>query len=206
MNPNKNGGTAMSTANTVQTRRFSDAEIQLAAGIFGASDMLPRLFRKRMLQLPLTDDEITVLKAHFPENEPITHLMKKILSPEIDGDAPFYQPVDLYHWAKVEDQHEEIAVISILSREIMKSYLDHMFTRLYDFDTPYLVDFKKLTEIKDYLGKDERVMVANFLARKKILEQMDLQLHQFWILAAAQYKTDEQKAEQESRKKKNSNK
>lgn len=202
MNNNKNGGTTQ----PIQTRRFSDDEISLGASVFGASDMLVRLFRKRILQLPLTEDEKIVLKGNFPENEPIVHLMKKILSPEIDGDAPFYQVVDLYHFASVVDVMEDLAVISIMSRDIMKNYFDHMFTRLYDYETPYLVDFKQLTNVKDYLNSNEREMVANFLARKKILEQMDLQLHQFYILAAAQYKADEQKSELENKRKKNSTK
>lgn len=185
-----------------QTRRFSEDEIDLMRTTFHGNDLLLQIVRKRILQIPLTDAEITKLTQAIPQGTGLAALIKKAIHPEIDGDAPFSQIIDLYLNAEVKDKPEEIAVINILARNRMVEYFDEVFEKFYDFNAIFAITFKGFTDnIRERANGDTRDLCVDFLARNTILSHVDFQLSQLLILAATKNETAEDK---ESRLKKNS--
>lgn len=185
-----------------QTMRFSDSEIDLMRSNFLENDQLLKLIRKRLLQMEITEDEQSLLARLIPENSDLFRLVKKTVHPELDGDAPFFQMVDLYLNADVKDKPIEVAVLNILAREIMSKYLDEAFDKFYSFDSTFGNKFKALTD--DVQGKlkddGEQSLCASFLARNTLLNHVDFQLNQLLILANTKKISSEDLAEKAKKK------
>lgn len=196
----------MNTTSTMpkQTMRFSSDEVDLMRSNLHENDTLLKIVRKRLLQMPLSESEKSLLLKSIPENSDLSRLIKKTVHPELDGDAPFFQMIDLYLNTDVKDKPEELAVINILAREKMTKYFDEVFAKFYDFSVTYDIKFKGFTENaqKRAVG-DTTDLCADFLARNTILNHIDFQLSQLLILAGSKKETEEEK---EKRLKKNSTK
>lgn len=185
-----------------QTMRFSDEEIDLMRSNFQNNDLLVKLIRKRLLQMEITEDEQVLLAKVIPENSDLFRLVKKTVHPELDGDAPFFQMVDIYLNADVKDKPVEIAVLNILAREIMFKYLDEAFDKFYSFESTFGNKFQELTSnVQQKLMDDgEQSLCASFLARNTLLNHIDFQLNQLLILANTKKLSTEDLAEKAKKK------
>lgn len=184
-----------------QTMRFSETEIDLMRNTFLENDELAKLIRKRLLQMDLTEDEQGLLKRLVPSGSDLFNLVKKTVHPALDGDAPFFQMVDIYLNADVKEKPIEIATLNILAREIMYTYLDETFEKFYDFEASFKSNFKELTSnVQWKLKDDERMLCASFLARNTLLNHIDFQLNQLVILANTKKQTSEEIAEKNKKK------
>jgi len=158
------------------------------------NDTLLKIVRKRLLQMPLSENEEALLVKSIPERSDLARLIKKTVHPSLDGDAPFFQMIDLYLNTDVKDKPEELAVINILARETMTNYFDEVFAKFYDFGVTFNNRFTALTENAKYRANvDTRDLCADFLARNTILNHVDFQLSQLLILAASKKETAEDK-------------
>lgn len=187
-----------------QTMRFSNDEVDLMRSNLHENDTLLKIVRKRLLQMPLTESEESLLQKQIPQGSDLAALIKKTVHPNLDGDAPFFQMIDLYLNTDVKDKPEELAVINILARETMTKYFDEVFAKFYEFGASFEMSFKGFTEnVKERASGDTRDLCADFLARNTILNHVDFQLSQLLILAGSKKETAEEK---ETRLKKNSTK
>ncbi len=196
----------MNTTSTMpkQTMRFSSEEVDLMRSNLHENDTLLKIVRKRLLQMPLSESEESLLTKLIPKGSDLSRLIKKTVHPELDGDAPFFQMIDLYLNTDVKDKPEELAIINILARETMTKYFDEVFAKFYDFDGSFDITFKGFTEnAKERASGDTTDLCADFLARNTILNHVDFQLSQLLILAGSKKESAEEK---ETRLKKNSTK
>lgn len=185
-----------------QTMRFSETELDLIRSNFFENDELAKLIRKRLLQLPLSKDEQDLLSRLVPQGSDLATLLRKTVHPDIDGNAPLLQMIDLYVNADVKDKPEEIAIINILGRGLMVDYLTEMFDEFYNFEkTDYDHNFKDFTsDIKLKAEHDPQILCASFYARNTLLNHVDFQLQQLVILANTKKVTAEEVAEKNKKK------
>jgi hypothetical protein len=193
------------TATPKQTMRFTESELELIRSNLHENDLLLKIVRKRLLQMPLDESEISLLEKLIPANSDLSKLLKKTIHPDLDGDAPFFQMIDLYLNADVKDKSEDLAVINILTRDLMTRYFDETFEKFYHFNDTFKISFSGFTaNVKTRADEDARDLCVSFLARNTILNHVDFQLSQLLILAQSTKK--ESPEEKEKRLKKNSTK
>jgi hypothetical protein len=186
----------MNTTSTMpkQTMRFSSDEVDLMRSNLHENDTLLKIVRKRLLQIPLSESEESLLKKTIPEGSDLARLIKKTVHPTLDGDAPFFQMIDLYLNTDVKEKPEELAIINILAREKMTKYFDEVFANFYDFSVTYDIKFKSFTDnVEERAKGDTTDLCADFLARNTILNHVDFQLSQLLILAGTKKETTEEK-------------
>lgn len=184
-----------------QTMRFSDEEIDLMRNSLLENDLLLKVVRKRLLQMPLDEGDQEMINKIMPKGGDLAILIKKTVHPSLDGDAPFFQMVDLYLNADVKDKPLENATMNILAREIMTEYLDEAFDKFYDFDCSYKNKFSDFTDnARKRIREDEMEVAASFLARNTLINHVDFQLNQLLALAATKKMTTEEVVERNKKK------
>lgn len=187
-----------------QVIRFSAEEVDLMRSNLLENDVLLRIVRKRLLQIELTDSEKALVISVIPEGSDLAKLIQKTVHPTLDGDAPFFQMIDLYLNTDVKDKPEEIAILNIKARDLMVQYFEEMFTKFYDFKYEFIISFKGFTaNVKDRAFDEPQDLCVSFLARNTILNHVDFQLSQLLTLAQSKKETEEEK---QARLKKNSTK
>lgn len=184
-----------------QKMRFSDQEIDLMRTNLFENDMLVKTIRKRLLQMELDEADQRLLISSMPSGGNLYQLIKKTVHPELDGDAPFFQMVDLHLNAEVKDKPVENAIMNILAREIMTEYLDEAFDKFYDFEVSFRNKFKDLTgDVRRRIKDDEMELCASFLARNTLCNHIDFQLNQLLVLANTKRPTAEELTEKAKKK------
>lgn len=156
-------------------------EMSLIKNTFADNDGLLIPIRKSLIQAPMTKEEIALVKTTFMKGGTTLALLKKALVPEIDGNAPLFQMVDL--WATIDTKEKVPSDIygQIVARDILIKYLKAQFAVFYDGDTKAKnIDFSKMTAIE---GRDETMAYAYLLARNTILTHIDFQLNMLKMLA-----------------------
>lgn len=78
--------------NPNQKMRYSDSELSLIKNTFAGDDVYLYAIRKHMLGVTLTEGEQKVISSLTPE---LKALVKKAFMPDIDGDSPIFQIVDM---------------------------------------------------------------------------------------------------------------
>lgn len=176
-----------------QTMRFSEDELDIMRNSLKDNDLLLKIVRKRLLQMDLEETDQALLLKLMPEGSQLFNLIKKTVHPELDGDAPFFQMVDLQTNADVKDKPLEIACVNILAREIMAEYLTEVFDKFHSHEVSFKNKFKELTsDVYNKLKDNEQELCASFLARNTLVSHIDFQLNQLLILANTKKVTQEE--------------
>lgn len=173
-----------------QTMRYSDAELSVIKATFTDNDELLKAIRKVFLQLKLSAAEMQMIKDLQGKPELLAVIRKSFL-PEIEGDAPFQQVVDLYMTLKIEDKTPELAHPFILAREKLIKYLDEQLKSLENKEEPE-ISFKDLTVVD---GKSATEIYIDLLCRNTVIGHTEMQLQQFVVLAGQSDETVEQTKE-----------
>lgn len=158
-------------------RRFTDAEIGIMKSVFAENKALLKIVRKFFLQLPMSDTEKTLL-SQVKTRETIQVLEKCIL-PNIDGDAPFHQVIDLWMTIKLDGMTPDTAIYHLESRDILIKYLDAMLKELRD-------EKVETIKIDSLLFSKEKGAERNFidlLTRNTIIGHIEMQINQIFVLA-----------------------
>jgi hypothetical protein len=179
-----------------QERRFSDEELNLIKGTFKNNEELLKSLRKFILQLPLLERDEVLLRNQIKGG--IFQVVKKCFLPEIEGDAPIMQTVDLWLTLNFGEKSPDIAFFHIQARGKLIEYFKEVFNDLEG--KPYnRIDFKGMTDGK---GKPEDIYI-DLLTRNTIAMHVEQQLSQINILANEEKEIPEtlaKKAEQNSSK------
>jgi len=157
----------METPKKRQIMRYNDSEISLIKNTFADEDILKEL-RKQFLQMPST------LKL-APDS---LKVLRKTLLPEIEGDAPVHQIVDLWLTLNIKERTPEDALLVIKARKMLMDYFKQEFSIL-EGKKARKIRFSKLTDIVD----DADEMVINITARNEIVSHLEQQLAQLQVLA-----------------------
>lgn len=166
--------------------RYTDAEMQLIKQLFADNDDLLTVIRKFILQMPMTKADEKLLETL--KKDSITNLLRKVILPTLDPDAPRHQMVDLWMTIKLEDKTPELAYPHLQSRELLINYLDQQLS--------VLEGKKQIAEIRlDNLvtiTEDSHETFINLMARNTIIGHIELQLSSLLILAGYKEESVEQ--------------
>lgn len=173
-----------------QKMRYSDAELSVIKATFVDNDELLIAIRKVFLQLDLTTAEKQMIKS-LQDKPDLLAVIRKSFLPEIDGNAPFQQVVDLFMTLKMDDKTPTQAYPHILAREKLIQYLHEQLRFLEEGAKPKL-SFKELTKIGDKVDED---IYIDLLCRNTIIGHTEMQLQQFIVLAGQSDETVEQTKE-----------
>lgn len=170
-----------------QERRYNDQEMQLIAATFKEQDGLLILFRRFLLQDPLTKDESAYLQSTM-NNPEILAILRKTLNPDLDKRAPIHQTVDLYSGMDLQPTVIDHAVLQIKVRMRVKQYLNQQFSMFEGTwkEQEGQIIFDEMVGFENDKGKktDEETYI-DFVARNFLLGYIDsVGLRQLLILAS----------------------
>lgn len=177
-----------------QTMRYNDSELQIIKGIFAENDNLLKAIRKVMLQIELDAVELATLTEFRKANS--FAVIKKALLPEIVGDEPFSQMIDLFMTIKVVDKHPEEAFYHIKARDNLIKYIRQQLEVLKGENENPEIKFSSLTEIE---GKRDGEIFVNLITRNTLIEHTEMQLQILKLLAGKKEETIEQTKERLSK-------
>ena len=86
----------------------------------------------------ISDEELSLLKATFSENDKLLKLLRKLFLPEITADAPIGQNIDLWMTINLENKTPEQAIIDLKARNSLIGHIESQ-----------LVQIKMLAGMKD---------------------------------------------------------
>jgi len=181
----------------IQTMRYSDEELALIKRTFADNYELLMAIRKVMLQMTLSGSELAMLLV-FKQDD-IFNVVSKTLLPELDGDLPFNQNVDLFMMINIENKSNDEALIQISSQDRMIKYFKQQLQSLRGKNDEKI----KFEDFSILEGKNQDNAIADIIARNKIVGYTESNLNQLLILAGQKEETVEETVE---RLKKNSNK
>ena len=167
--------------------RFTEEELSLINSTFGGNESLVMSVRKFFLQAE-TPEEFKTL------NEQITGdtllVLKKVLLPEIDADAPLGQVVDMWRNIELKSKSVEETNLAMESVQIVIDYLSQRFTALINGgEGGQDIRLKGLIYDKE---KDPRQAHVELLARNTIIDQVELNMLQLAILAGEEKETPDE--------------
>jgi len=177
-----------------QTMRYNDSELQIIKGIFAENDTLLKAIRKTMLQLELDALELAAL-TEFRKAQSFA-VIKKALLPEIDGNEPLSQLVDLYMTIKVIDKHPDEAFFHIKARDNLIKYIRQQLEVLNGNNENPKIKFEDMTRVE---GKNGNELFIDLITRNTLIEHTEMQLQILKLLAGKKDETLEQTRERLSK-------
>lgn len=160
-----------------QERRFSDDEINLIKATFKDNTALLKMLRKFILQLPFSEKDEVILRQQIKGDT--LKVVKKCFLPEIEGDAPIMQTVDLWLTLNFGEKNPDLALLHIRARGILITYLRKIFDDL-EGKGKGEQSFSELTAFES--GEPEAIYI-NLMARNTIAMHVEQQLNQLNVLA-----------------------
>jgi len=102
-------------------------------------------------QMMYTEDELTLIKATFKNNEKLLKLMRKVFLPEYDPNAPLGQVIDLWLSLPVKEMSPEAAQINILARN---SLIMHIENQLQVINVLATAEVETVEEARERVAKN----------------------------------------------------
>lgn len=165
--------------NKRQSMRFSDSELKIIKDAFSGNMELLQAIRKVFLQLPLSAvDQAMLLTVKNPE---ILRIIRKAYLPEIEGDAPFHQVVDLWLTVEIKGKDPKDAYLEMVAREKLIAYLDQQLRVLGGEVVADPIVFAELTKILPKTKADE--VYSNMIVRNTVIQHNEMQVAMFDVLA-----------------------
>jgi len=175
---------------TKQKMRFTDTELSLIKNTFAENEAILKALRKFFLQLPLSKSEKESIQNLSTDTKSV---VRKTFLPEIDGDAPFNQVIDL--WMTLEMKGKDIDVVyqDALARQELIEYINNRLLELEGVLPEGISnDFADYSKID---GKDPLDVYIGLTVRNTMLAHVEMQLNQFQVLAGEKSETVEETKE-----------
>jgi len=169
--------------------RYSDAELSVIKNTFCENEDVLKAIRKHFLQLKLSKAEESMLKGFSKD---VLVVLRKSFLPEIDGDAPIHQVVDLLITVDIKEKTPEQLYLAFNARKVLMDYLDNRLAELEEDKRSTDSSFKDLSIIE---GKDEEKLWIDMNVRNTLVVHVEQQLSQLQILAGTKDETPEQTKE-----------
>lgn len=166
-----------------QVLRYSDTELEFLNNTFAEKYELLILIRKFLLQGELTEHEKHLF---FTFNPDLLRILGKTYLPELDLTTPIGQLVDLWSNIDTKNQDVEKSNLDMAARQILVSYLKERFQAVADGKFDSKIQFKDL----EYSAR--KTKEQNFIdmsARNSIIQHIDFQTGQLWVLAGQKRET-----------------
>lgn len=176
-----------------QVIRYNEKELELIK-VFADNDDLLKAIRKVFLQMPLSPLEASSIAMTFAGKPEILALVSKTFKPELDGDAPLHQLIDL--WCSVDVKDKDVLTLdyTFKSRQLLINLLNQQLEELEAIANKKSFERKiVLAELVGYSQDSEPVAYAtNLIARNTLITHTDAQLTQLSILAGKKDETPEE--------------
>lgn len=169
---------------------YTEAEISLIKATFCENDELIRQIRNFFLELSTKEEDANV-KLQFTAGSDAYKLLKKTLLPELDGNAPMFQLMDLLLPTEIKGKTADTIIPDIAAREIMIDYLNGKFDNLCGMDSTDRIAFAEFTNFEN---KTSEQIHHELFARNNLISLIELQLQKLLILAGKKEDVADQKA------------
>lgn len=170
--------------------RFTDSELSLIKNTFSDNEPILKAIRKVFLQIPLSESENKII-TEITNNKSLVSLLRKTFLPEIDGDAPLHQVIDLWMTLEIKDKDVDAVYHSAVARQKLITYLEETVQILSGKKVKDQIVFSSLTD----MSKDPLSVYVNLIVRNTILAHTEMQLNQLSVLAGTKEETVEQTKE-----------
>lgn len=173
-----------------QKIRFSNRELEILKNTFSEKDELLKSLRKVIWQKNLTEQENSLLKSIISDE--LMLVLRKMFLPELDGNLPIHQEIDLLMTIKIDDKTPEDAFVHIEARKLVIAYIEQQLTILNNRGQeikPKII-FKDLTN-----GDTKESLYINLIARNTVITHTEQQLAQIKMLAGNKNETPEETLE-----------
>jgi len=168
--------------------RFSEEELSLLQSTFSDRQDLFVVIRKKFLQIELNEQDEKLLE--IVTDEAVADVLKKVFFPEITGNEPVNEIIDLRMSIALKELDIEKGYIESSAREVLANYTEEFIWDLYEGvkKTIMFEDFK-------FVEGDESKTYENLYTRNTLLAHIEGRLHQIQILAGEKNETPEEKKE-----------
>ena len=126
------------------------------------------------------------------KTSPVLRLLKKTFLPELEGDAPLLQVIDMWSVVQIINKPPVEAIVTIKAWKILESYLRQQICNL---ENSTEIDTLKLSDLTKISETDEEIVSKDFInltARISILGYIESQLNQLKTLAGQKSETVEE--------------
>lgn len=168
-----------------QKLRYSDTELALMKSVFAGDDTNLYAVRKHMLGLPMTEGETKAVKGF---NKDVKALLGKVFMPQIDGDAPLFQLVDMQMALReeIKGKSKEEAQPIIEAKRLEMAFIEQRIQSLHG-NVP--TDPILLEELADFSYDDAFIRIQ---ARNYLLSYVDSFINELRVLAGQREDTVEE--------------
>lgn len=171
--------------------RFTDSELAIIKNTFAEQEDVLKAIRKVILQLELSAKEVKIIEK-IRKNENVTKVLRKTFLPNIDGDAPIHQVIDLWMTLEIKGKDVDVVYCDALAREKLIAYLEQQLGVIDGTTVLSEIKFADLHQIGD---KESLDVYVDLTVRNTVLAHTEIQLQQLSVLAGTKEETPEQTKE-----------
>lgn len=173
-------------------KRFEQEELLLLKSTFEDRDDLLFAIRKVFLQMDISEQEDVMLRGILKDN--VKKLLKKIIIPDLDGNAPITQIASLWlhYMPKLQAMDNEKAYIYLDAMEIVEKYLVQQTKVLFGEDVKINIKHKDLEYMDAIADEGRRTKYVNRIAWHDIITAVEARLMDIPILIGQVEKTAEE--------------
>lgn len=180
--------------------RFDDKELSIIKNTFRDNEDALKLLRKIFLQLPLSALDEAVYINTFKGKEDLMKILRKTYLPQLDGDAPFSQVIDLWMTVDLKEKNLEEAMLIFKSRQLLIEYVEQQLNKIENFDTDEAI---KLSDMIAFQDKMPDSAFIDLITRNTIIWHTEQQILMYNLMAS---QVEEDEATIKEKNAKNSNK
>lgn len=169
--------------------RYDNSELSLIKNTFAENFELLYAIRKVMLQMPLNAVEGDMIEKTFKGNIVSTNIIRKSFLPELDGDTPLGQMVDLWMTLDINNKQPFDAFPYITARDLTIRYLDQQLKVLAGEDIRIEIEFDKLKPDSNLVDADCKIYWINLTVRNLIIVHTEQRLLELYSLAGQKTET-----------------
>ena len=169
--------------------RFTEDELTTIRKTFKDNQSLLKTVRKVMLQFPLNAMDLSLLEITF-KNKAVQKVVRKIMLPTIDPEAPITQVIDFWMTVPMKDLMPHIAPFHLKAVKVWMDYTDQQLRVLEkgNYQDEQVIKFTDFTN----LDKPEEEIYVNMLARNTVVNNTEQQLNGLLVLAGIKEKSEEE--------------
>lgn len=165
--------------------RFSEKELSLVRNTFADNDKLLKAIRKVFWQREISEEEKLMI-GEMNKGDEIKAVIRKFFLPELDGDTPILQMIDLWLSLEFKQMNPEEAEPHIIARDRLIQYLDQQLKVLFNEYVATNIEF-------DFgRGNDREESYIGLLFRNTAVIHIDQCLMQIKVLANEPQETPEE--------------
>lgn len=174
--------------------RYTDVELSILKATFAENEPLLKAVRKVFLQLPLGEQDENELNV-FKGNEELNRIMRKTFLPELDGDTPLGQQIDLWMILNIIEKTPEEAEPHMAAREWVINYIEQGLDALQgeiDINNRWILETFIPKLVNNESEPNAKVLYSKLIARNTIVQHVEMVLNQINFLAGLKTETTEE--------------